>query len=281
MRRAFTLIELLVVIAIIAILAAILFPVFAQAREKARQISCLSNLKQLGTAITLYVQDYDEMYPHADYKLPAGSSSPLNPAASGTYALRVNHYKWEAWLLPYIRNVQVMQCPSRRIDPDAWAGNGEIKDGYALNLSVTGASNGPQDRPSFLGGGLAGVAFPADTMILQELYNQLTYNYMVNNGSNVLYPAALRESWEPYLVPGGVVDKRSAPHNDGFNLAFCDGHAKWMSVTTFLGKCPGAAQYSAPVVTFKTNPGSAVGVNTYYISAPPTWVGTWPLWGLQ
>jgi prepilin-type N-terminal cleavage/methylation domain-containing protein len=62
-QRGFTLIELLVVIAIIAILAAILFPVFAQAREKARQTSCLSNEKQLGTAISMYVQDYDETYP--------------------------------------------------------------------------------------------------------------------------------------------------------------------------------------------------------------------------
>src|SRR5579872_3013353 len=64
-RRGFTLIELLVVIAIIAILAAILFPVFAQAREKARQISCLSNLKQNGTAFMMYMQDYDELYPTA------------------------------------------------------------------------------------------------------------------------------------------------------------------------------------------------------------------------
>src|SRR3954447_724453 len=62
-RRGFTLIELLVVIAIIAILAAILFPVFAQAREKARQVGCLSNLKQMGTATMMYVQDYDETYP--------------------------------------------------------------------------------------------------------------------------------------------------------------------------------------------------------------------------
>jgi len=280
MRRAFTLIELLVVIAVIAILAAILFPVFAQAREKARQISCLSNLKQLGTAVYLYVQDYDEMYPHSDYSLPPGSGSPLNPAANGRYATRVNHYKWESWLLPYIRNVQVMQCPSRVKDPDAWAQNGEIKNGYALNISVTGASDRAINRPSFLGGSLAGVQYPADTMILQELYNQVTYNYMVNDGSYVLYPAALRESWEPYLIPDGAVDRRSTPHNDGFNLAYCDGHAKWMNVTQFLGKCPRASQYSAPVVVFRTNPGAGTGVNTYYIGARPTWVGEWPLWGL-
>src|SRR5215831_4660428 len=149
----FTLIELLVVIAIIAILAAILFPVFAQARESARTTSCLSNVRQIGLAVYMYVQDYDEQYPHSDYSLPAGSGSPLNPAASGVFATRVNHYKWESWLVPYIKNVQIMQCPSRTKDPDAWAVNGEIKNGYALHLAITGASNGLIDRPSFLGGG--------------------------------------------------------------------------------------------------------------------------------
>ena len=74
-RRGFTLIELLVVIAIIAILAAILFPVFAQAREKARQTSCLSNLKQIGLAFKMYVQDYDERWPQCD-PIPGGNNSP-------------------------------------------------------------------------------------------------------------------------------------------------------------------------------------------------------------
>lgn len=280
-RHGFTLIELLVVIAIIAILAAILFPVFAQAREKARQASCLSNIKQLGTSIYLYVQDYDEMYPHADYSLPAGSGSPLNPAASGSYATRVNHYKWESWLLPYIKNIQVMQCPSRVKDAEAWAVNGEIKNGYALNLSITGAANGLVDRPGFLGSGMAGVDTPAQTFIVQELYNQVTYNYLVNDGSNVLYPAALRESWAAYLEPGGEVEKRNAPHSDGLNLAFCDGHAKWIPVNAFLAQCPTAADYSAPAVQFKTNPGSGVGVNTYYVTTRPTWTSPWPLWGLK
>jgi prepilin-type N-terminal cleavage/methylation domain-containing protein/prepilin-type processing-associated H-X9-DG protein len=279
-RQAFTLIELLVVIAIIAILAAILFPVFAQAREKARQVSCLSNIKQLGTAIYMYVQDYDEMYPHADYSLPAGSGSPLNPAASGTYATRVNHYKWESWLLPYVKNVQIMQCPSRAKDAEAWAVNGELKNAYALNLSVTGASNGLQDRPSFLGGSLSGVQSVAETFLIQELYNQVTYNYLINDGSNVLYPAALRESWEPYLKPGGATDRRNAPHNEGLNLSFADGHSKWMHVNNFLSQCPTAAQYNAGIVTLRTNPGSGSGVNTYYITTAPKWTAPFNLWGL-
>jgi prepilin-type N-terminal cleavage/methylation domain-containing protein/prepilin-type processing-associated H-X9-DG protein len=98
MRRGFTLIELLVVIAIIAILAAILFPVFAKAREKARQTSCLNNVKQLTLAILQYTQDYDEVLPLAGYW-------PLNP----TY--HVAPY-WDELLLPYIKNTQIYRCPS-------------------------------------------------------------------------------------------------------------------------------------------------------------------------
>ena len=109
-RRGFTLIELLVVIAIIAILAAILFPVFARAREKARQTSCLSNLKQLDLGFMMYVQDYDEMLP---------GPAPLNPAAMGW-----GYYgHWvpasvppmaveQGGLYPYVKNAQLFLCPS-------------------------------------------------------------------------------------------------------------------------------------------------------------------------
>src|SRR5205809_846157 len=99
-KRGFTLIELLVVIAIIAILAAILFPVFAQAREKARQSSCLSNLKQIGTALMMYVQDYDEAYPCNWY----GSLWPSVP--------NTNRYKWMDAVFPYVKNEKVFSCPS-------------------------------------------------------------------------------------------------------------------------------------------------------------------------
>jgi prepilin-type N-terminal cleavage/methylation domain-containing protein/prepilin-type processing-associated H-X9-DG protein len=103
-RRAFTLIELLVVIAIIAILAAILFPVFAQARAKARQAACISNSKQIGTALMMYVQDYDEIYPVNNRAfLPA-------PDNISTFLLT-----WMAQIDPYMKNQQVYICPNQPV----------------------------------------------------------------------------------------------------------------------------------------------------------------------
>src|SRR5881398_2657875 len=106
-RSAFTLIELLVVIAIIAILAAILFPVFAQAREKARGASCLSNLKQMGLAWMMYAQDYDEMYPTA---APGGDSNwgrCVDMKDRGSFGGWIGNL-----LVPYSKNVNIFTCPS-------------------------------------------------------------------------------------------------------------------------------------------------------------------------
>src|SRR5579871_2715392 len=103
-RQGFTLIELLVVIAIIAILAAILFPVFAQARERARAISCLSNTKQLGLAEMMYVQDYDETFWSTPWP-GGGQYYNGNPADNGTTF-------WSDLLQPYIKNSGLFNCPS-------------------------------------------------------------------------------------------------------------------------------------------------------------------------
>ena len=276
-KSAFTLIELLVVIAIIAILAAILFPVFAQAREKARQTSCLSNMKQVGLGLLMYTQDYDENYPRADYW---DTRPPLNPNATGTFAARVNHYKWPAWVLPYTKNVNIFRCPSRTRDQVAWDQNGEYKgDGYALNLSLSGRPINPVgENPSFLGGTLAGVQTPADTWVLMELRNQVSFSYISSSG--VLWPAALRESWAPYLMPNGVPDKNNAPHSDGLTFAYADGHAKYMNVKAFLALCPTSANYLVPPCTFRTNTGGGSGFNTCSGNPTPSYVGSWPFWGL-
>ena len=131
---AFTLIELLVVIAIIGLLAALLFPVFARARESARQANCLSNQKQIGTAFTLYTQDYDETLPNATDG-PAGAGQPggwvyfsrfpTNNPTSGPNAFDVR----QGSLFSYIKNTQVYVCPSD--------GQGKLSgDSYAANSCV-------------------------------------------------------------------------------------------------------------------------------------------------
>ncbi len=120
-RSGFTLIELLVVIAIIAILAAILFPVFAKAREKARQISCLSNMRQLGTSTAMYVQDYDEQfYPHRFNCPGPGASATCPQYLDGSIPNALTRFTggaeqrfyWIFLLQPYVKNYQVFQCPS-------------------------------------------------------------------------------------------------------------------------------------------------------------------------
>src|SRR6056297_580676 len=122
MQRGFTLIELLVVIAIIAILAAILFPVFARAREKARQASCLSNAKQLGLGFMMYVQDYDERLPAVYVWLPEGY--------------------WAQLIYPYVENHQVYQCPSAPKDEPVgggkWRGLWNYPLHYGFNLDNLG-----------------------------------------------------------------------------------------------------------------------------------------------
>jgi prepilin-type N-terminal cleavage/methylation domain-containing protein/prepilin-type processing-associated H-X9-DG protein len=128
-RRGFTLIELLVVIAIIAILAAILFPVFAQAREKARQTTCTSNLKQIGTAFMMYVQDYDETYP---------PWTGMCPDPSLRWALR---YMYPGLVDPYIKNganVQTGELKDVWACPSSKAGLGAVSNTYAYNFWTFG-----------------------------------------------------------------------------------------------------------------------------------------------
>ena len=151
MRRGFTLIELLVVIAIIAILAAILFPVFARAREKARQSSCLSNTRQLILGILMYAQDYDERLP-LDGTLPLAGAYPQAPF-------------WDARILPYVKNEQIFICPS--------APSGTRT--YRYN-TVRGRNG---DR-------LATIEFPATTLLLVDAtgggFNQLNAWGLRNDG---------------------------------------------------------------------------------------------------
>ena len=301
-RRGFTLIELLVVIAIIAILAAILFPVFAQAREKARQISCLSNVKQLGLGLMMYTQDYDETYPRNDNCVNGGTVPlPGEPATAvgctARFGDRINHYKWWYWTYPYVKTTNVLFCPSRtRVEDNPsgdWDHDGEIYGaGYGLNLSITGALNvwptpasARAYRNSFLGGTLAGVGTPAETMLFMEADNPAigAYNYPYGQQTVTSYPLATREYWQDIMKPNnGPVNKLNAPHADGFNVGYNDGHAKWIKVDTFLGLCPRSQDYGGVTVpSYATDAapyGSTVSANP---GVQPKWSQPWPFWGLQ
>ena len=289
MRKAFTLIELLVVIAIIAILAAILFPVFAQAREKARQTTCLSNCKQIVLGITMYVNDYDETFPRNDDCI-APARIPYQPNAvgcSGPYGQRVNHYKWQYWIYPYVKNIGIFFCPSRPYDRTAWERDAEIYDGgYALALHITGALNtwnrsgaAQQIRNSFLGGTMAGVLRPSETMILMEDKFPGTRHYVFGAQPNqTAYPMAHRHLWDMLIYGQGTQrrstpDPKVAPHTEGMIITYVDGHAKWMKADAFLAKCP--TENDLQPSTNQVPSGLA-----WTISSPMTWRGDWPLWGL-
>lgn len=135
MKHGFTLIELLVVIAIIAILAAILFPVFAQARAKARQAACLSNLKQIGLGISQYTQDYDEVIPPAF--IAYGPNTTLNVS-------------WPTLIFPYIKSSDVFVCPSASED-ESFPSEEKLAGGNTAPIPSTTTSTIPPDRRRYVG----------------------------------------------------------------------------------------------------------------------------------
>lgn len=224
-KQAFTLIELLVVIAIIAILAAILFPVFSRARENARRSSCQSNQKQVGLAFMQYAQDYDETLP--------------------CYRPFPNGDAWDFSLRPYAMRgswassgeAGYLICPSDSIqrNPDS-GGTVQGKRSYSMNCgpqdtSTTGL-NGPGGRysPSLqaLPIRLAQIPDTAGTILLAEVpdANNTQWRTVGNNG-RVFYPDD--------QLDGLPVDARKPNHFDGWNYTFCDGHVKWLNPTRTIG----------------------------------------------
>ncbi|MDX1930989.1 MAG: DUF1559 domain-containing protein [Capsulimonadales bacterium] len=236
-RRAFTLIELLVVIAIIALLAAILFPIFGSAREKSRQTACLSNVRQLGMALLSYTQDYDETWPNASYCLfpeQPDRPNPIIPTASGcregAKGNVVESAKWWYYVYPYVKNLTIFRCPSRQICLNAstrnnqvceslpdFERNGFLVNAYSLNVSLTGlgvvGNSGFSlstyfSVPSWTGGTLSGIVRPAETLLLMELYNSTvpaqTAVTPTTFISTTMYPVAQREYWRAFAfrLPG-------------------------------------------------------------------------------
>jgi prepilin-type N-terminal cleavage/methylation domain-containing protein/prepilin-type processing-associated H-X9-DG protein len=212
-QKGFTLIELLVVIAIIAILAAILFPVFARAREKARQASCSSNQKQIALGLLMYAQDYDEAFPGFYQK-----------ATTADWPLLI----WIDAIMPYVKNDQLFRCPSGNdssIDPGThYAGTKRLTTSYAVNRYVCNGGRDPFNNR------MAQITAPAQTLLTFDAIRGARWcaTPMGTGGSSgddcYGRPAGIIE------VSGGslVAGQDYGLHNNGANVSFCDGHVKWM-----------------------------------------------------
>jgi prepilin-type N-terminal cleavage/methylation domain-containing protein len=244
-RRGFTLIELLVVIAIIAILAAILFPVFAQARESARKASCMSNMKQLGLAVMSYATDYDETYVPAQIALPSGSIS------------------WPTLLFPYVKNEGVFVCPSgepslslkdlgggvtqnycgitvanTRFSPPAH-GDGTAQGFGLVNRLSYGRNlipNRPQDwtTPGFYNQNKSGFATTGTTFGIPEaaveepagtIHIVDSWTTVCDQGNSI---RGIQEEIRTDHFRNNTASKVAYRHMGGFLAVYGDGHAKWL-----------------------------------------------------
>ncbi|MBQ7257262.1 MAG: prepilin-type N-terminal cleavage/methylation domain-containing protein [Abditibacteriota bacterium] len=236
-KKGFTLIELLVVIAIIAILAAILFPVFAQAREKARQSNCLSNCKQIGTALQLYVDDYEETMPKMcnTYDPRPSTDYPCWHFQTQPWGLAGQAF-WTTWMdsiYPYVKNVSLFCCPSGskgyKINT-SWQNIGSFTlAGYGMNNMLVGGQ--PYVASAGTGIALAEINNTAETVFVCEtLQNPSTFSSI---GMEPVLISSIFEKSGGWGIP--------AKHNDGMNYTFCDGHAKYFK--RYDG--PGLGNYQA------------------------------------
>lgn len=211
-QRGFTLIELLVVIAIIAILASILFPVFARARENARRTACLSNLKQMGLGVMMYVQDYDETLPLRDFDVPTSTpiaDYPMGRWLSGTMF-------WQQNIYPYTKSRQMFNCPST----NQFAASTPYQGHYGANQLVITPTTPLK---------IAAIISAANTFMLMD------------SGGYSIHPSQSYSTSGPYgYLPGvgrlGVAvgsvsslkdDFEKGRHFYGVTIAFADGHSKW------------------------------------------------------
>lgn len=216
-KSGFTLIELLVVIAIIAILAAILFPVFGRARENARRTNCLNNLKQIGLGVMQYLQDYDERFPN-----PYGGT--------GTFG-------WADQIQPYIKSTQAFQCPSETTAPDPKPEN----KGYTDYFYNGGLSSYDETARIQVGRSSALLTNPTLTILggdsVTENASFTLPRYIdPNNGFGCYGLISAGNATSGNCSNGVALDRTAAMrHLEGANYVFTDGHVKWQKMNTIYG----------------------------------------------
>jgi prepilin-type N-terminal cleavage/methylation domain-containing protein/prepilin-type processing-associated H-X9-DG protein len=267
-NQAFTLIELLVVIAIIAILAAILFPVFAQAREKARQTTCLSNLKQIGTSVLMYVQDYDETWPishphdpavnHHLFTLIWDTLPTLTTPSPATRSV------WANAMEPYIKNWDIWACPSgidRNLFSETETALGKLRFSYSYNGYLNSMSN-------------AMPPVPADTVAFSENAKGNRIRRYISAWPVPPLGDARPYRFDPYA--GGAValnfqiDTSWWVHGEGGNQVYLDGHAKFTrqgsKTSSFL------STNASGVPDFSSCNGCGKGINYNSVAADGGWI---------
>jgi prepilin-type N-terminal cleavage/methylation domain-containing protein/prepilin-type processing-associated H-X9-DG protein len=233
LSRAFTLIELLVVIAIISILASILFPVFARARENARRTSCVSNMKQIGLGIMQYVQDYDESYPPAylETTSPAPQGAPLQ--------WYPGFWFWHEIVFPYTKSLQVYYCPS---SPGTTDTTTAFRQQYGANeLLIPGGNVGVANVVK-----MASINRSAETYLAMDSGNYVLTPALALAPANYVYlpgvhaaDGSIACSQNPAYAPA---DCESGRHFGGVSMAFADGHVKWLRTTVAVAE---ARKYNA------------------------------------
>jgi prepilin-type N-terminal cleavage/methylation domain-containing protein/prepilin-type processing-associated H-X9-DG protein len=283
-RAGFTLIELLVVIAIIAILAAILFPVFAKVREKARQTACLSNEKQLGLSMIQYAQDYDET-------LPCGTQLNFGGRLGAG---------WAGQVYPYVKSTGIFKCPDDLTTGNSTATPPTFPVSYAYNTNIPNSYNAVK-------GQLAGFTSPAKTVLLSECQGATaaltspgegatvnnaagqfspgsTGNTFFDGEGNIGLSGIVQGSTGYFVNNGNVLNLDIAQsigrHTNGANYVFSDGHAKYALPSQMSpGGNDASTPTSAPVLSgsYSTDPenNAAAGSDFAGDATHPIYLGTW------
>lgn len=208
-KRGFTLIELLVVVAIIAILAAILFPVFGRARENARRTSCLSNIKQIGLAFLQYTQDYDEAYPLTSYG--------------------ATNISWTLGTAPYLKSIQIFRCSSDSSAtwnaPASPPTNNYYTTSYLMNAWMAGTS--AYTKQSAIQSTAQVVLLAEANGVSRDHFHPFNWVADPDSPAGTGVPSGGPKAWTFDSANNRTTEFPLTRHLEGFNVGYCDGHAKW------------------------------------------------------